>query len=780
MTGGGGEEEEETAEPPLTWRDSLPDLLNAASSGDAERVASLCVSASVLGDGDGDGDGDDRPPADVLLTLRTAHVRSLFLLGRWREALSVSEELGPRLFPAEVAYARYRSGDYAGAADLCRSALDARAEPPPQGLLHVHAQSLYRLGMTDDAMGAYRSLRETADAAASAASAFGAAAEEREDVWANHLANEVSNATCGGGPEEEKEEGGAVSHVIPAWIWDSDSHDLRRNAALLLLSSAASSADLRRVARVLAEAEEDGRSALLSGDGEGEGGGLSVAEVDRELAPLLADRAVAEQLLGERNGPSRTYLALLAGEGEVAHVAAHNLALLTGKALPPSLPGNWSTPTHIRTVLCNRALLALRSGRHSECREELEELRRSVHGGAKGREKVKKGGKAQGKPKGEDAAFGVPPPRTEGDRRLWEAHISLLESEILRAEGRVDEAAALVQESILRSGGYGLASLLLHRYEVERRASAKSDPGTDDDDGDERGGAQAATQDPIEVLEGLPMPVASRPAVLGALAALHSEADDEESVTAVLGRLSSRGGVGGGGSSARIRAAAHSRAGRHGEAADILRDALRAEEEGHPPSGTTTLDLTARLVAALSYIDPEGAVELARSLPMSDSGDDGPDGEALELMETPRLGKDGRGGNAGGVGEGSGGSKECRERRERREVAARRRARRRERYLEALERAGKYDPTRPAKADPERWIPKHQRSYGRRGRRGRGRHVGAQGGGAGAGHDRDASRLDAKARADAMRQGTVGWAGSRPSTAHMKVSAGGGRKGGRR
>ena len=49
------------------------------------------------------------------------------------------------------------------------------------------------------------------------------------------------------------------------------------------------------------------------------------------------------------------------------------------------------------------------------------------------------------------------------------------------------------------------------------------------------------------------------------------------------------------------------------------------------------------------------------------------------------------------------------------------------------------------KPDPERWIPRKQRSYAKRGRRGRNKFVGAQG--SGMGGSKDAMKLDAAARA---------------------------------
>ncbi len=105
----------------------------------------------------------------------------------------------------------------------------------------------------------------------------------------------------------------------------------------------------------------------------------------------------------------------------------------------------------------------------------------------------------------------------------------------------------------------------------------------------------------------------------------------------------------------------------------------------------------------------------------------------------------------------------------------RRRAKKREAYLEKLQKEGRYNPDKPSKPDPERWIPKNQRSYNRRGRRGRNKFVGAQGGGTGFGADKDAAKLDAAARAAAKAQG-LDLTGGQPSTAHLAVSSAGRRR----
>jgi len=102
-----------------------------------------------------------------------------------------------------------------------------------------------------------------------------------------------------------------------------------------------------------------------------------------------------------------------------------------------------------------------------------------------------------------------------------------------------------------------------------------------------------------------------------------------------------------------------------------------------------------------------------------------------------------------------------------RESVMRQRTRKREAYLKTLEDKGEYNPDRPTKPNPERWIPKHERNRARR----RGQNSrSAQGGGS----QSDALRLDAAAR----RAGVVAPSAG-PSTANIKVSQGG-RKGGRR
>ena len=340
-----------------------------------------------------------------------------------------------------------------------------------------------------------------------------------------------------------------------------------------------------------------------------------------------------------------------------------------------------------------------------------------------------------------------------------------------------DEATEAIQ--------FGLAALALHKLEVDRQSALEPDVGSDDkveEVEEEKDGDASPPLNPIDVLSGLPKAIMTRPAVLGALSSLYSQAGQEEKVAEIIDMLSPSAAAAAdvGGSSdaetAKIKSSQYIKSGRYEDAIEVLRAALDGDAD---LSEETRMELTARLVHALSYVDPAEAEELVTSL------EDGEasvvvDGDELESRETPRLGKGGGvpagakiGGNFGG---------ESQERNGKRQTILHRRARKRDTYLQKLEDEGRYDPDKPSKADPERWIPKAQRSYNRRGRRGRQRFVGAQGGGTGAGADRDAAKLDAAARAAAKREG-IAYGPSKASTAHMEVAGGGAsarRKGGRR
>jgi signal recognition particle subunit SRP72 len=177
----------------------------------------------------------------------------------------------------------------------------------------------------------------------------------------------------------------------------------------------------------------------------------------------------------------------------------------------------------------------------------------------------------------------------------------------------------------------------------------------------------------------------------------------------------------------------------------------------------------ARYARALTFVDPSKAQDYWSKVRPSSSLDEpvGVDGAELEIRAIPRL----RSSQplrtvVTDIGEASTTSKK-----KSHEQILRQRARQREVYLAALDQKGLRRATHP---DPERWLPKYERSYNRRRKHKGGPHKGSQGGVS----DKDAAQLDVAARQAARATEPNG---TPTSTAHMAaVSSGGPRKGGRR
>ncbi|DBA00297.1 TPA: hypothetical protein N0F65_001492 [Lagenidium giganteum] len=146
----------------------------------------------------------------------------------------------------------------------------------------------------------------------------------------------------------------------------------------------------------------------------------------------------------------------------------------------------------------------------------------------------------------------------------------------------------------------------------------------------------------------------------------------------------------------------------------------------------------ASLAIALSYCDAKAAeVRCAMLPPVPESNLDPAELEQM-VQRSNRLAS-----KLADAGEKKNGRKRAAKNPER---IARKRAKRREAHLQKLRERDDYNPTIGlVNPDPERWIPRKQRSYGKRGRRGRNRFVGAQG--AGMSTSKDALKLDAAARA---------------------------------
>ncbi|EGZ10208.1 hypothetical protein PHYSODRAFT_318537 [Phytophthora sojae] len=173
------------------------------------------------------------------------------------------------------------------------------------------------------------------------------------------------------------------------------------------------------------------------------------------------------------------------------------------------------------------------------------------------------------------------------------------------------------------------------------------------------------------------------------------------------------------------------------EAADAYLELLEGETAG-AMDRDLRLRSMASLVVALSFCDAEAAEARCAMLPAVEES--GVDPSELE-KQAPRSNR------LAAKFADTGDKKNERKRAAKSpESIARKRAKRREAHLTKLRSRPDYNASIGlVNPDPERWIPRKQRSHGKRGRRGRNRFVGAQG--AGMGTEKDALKLDAAARA---------------------------------
>ncbi|KAG7393147.1 Signal recognition particle core component [Phytophthora pseudosyringae] len=173
------------------------------------------------------------------------------------------------------------------------------------------------------------------------------------------------------------------------------------------------------------------------------------------------------------------------------------------------------------------------------------------------------------------------------------------------------------------------------------------------------------------------------------------------------------------------------------EAADAYLGLLEGETAG-ALDRDLRLRSMASLVVALSFCDAEAAEARCAMLPVvEESGVDPTELEKQAARSTRLVAKFAD----------TGDKKSERKRAAKSpEAIARKRAKRKEAHLTNLRARPDYNASIGlVNPDPERWIPRKQRSHGKRGRRGRNRFVGAQG--AGMGTEKDALKLDAAARA---------------------------------
>eukprot|EP00978_Attheya_sp_CCMP212_P014212 scaffold36167_cov51-Attheya_sp.AAC.1 len=676
------------------------------------------------------------------------------------------------------AYALYRLGQYRACLQVCQASSSCASFAQK----HVKAQALYRLHQTTKCVQVYDSLlldqqQEQQE-------------EELEEVWTNALAARVANWTRGNTQDEDA----ALLSTDETPLWEDD-YDLAYNYATWLLlfqkNSKEALAMLEQAETTCRHSNEDDHVEL---------------ELELELSPILLHQAMCHFGLHtnkdneNKDTAKKLYLgqALLKSSApQCVAVAKANLAVcskttmaqvtLAHLDLPPPLDTDTNrntktvfqhspyTPVQQRHVVYNRALVYLAqastskgtkaAGAAKACRAALADLQTRLLGVSH--------------PKKTHAA--VAPATDDVATQLWINRSAMVESELLRVVEHNPKAAyqllttCLEQTSTKSSSASSSsgkkeawkmvrAELLLYRHVQQQQSQPQQNDDGDDDDDDSKAPIPVTKEDTIALLE-CAQDIPQRPGTLATIASLYRELGDVERATAVLQSSIMKDN--------HPLALAHSKyeAGLYQEAADLYEsclnscrnDASRDDTDKDADAAAQDVGLvTAHLIQALSHVDPNRA--LSYTLPEAHPTME--DGAALEALEIPRLSGSTTMTTTTMNGTG-GGSNKALTKTSKKEAVMEQRAKRREAHVKSLPPA-----EQERTPDPERWIPKAQRSHhkNRRGRN-KGRYQSnnatttTQGGGSGAGADRNAAKLDVAARKKDGGTSTTG-----PSTANMRVT----------
>jgi len=510
---------------------------------------------------------------------------------------------------------------------------------------------------------------------------------------------------------------------------------------------------------------------------------LASASAIAELGPLRTNQALLEERGGMFWNPfnnNNNNLELLVGSTKAAaekqqlpaavqSVRRVNAAIFLGSSSTESAltvlqdeepDANW-TPLQKRLWYYNRAVVQLRANQRDECRRTCHYLQ--THVLRNNNNKKKKG----------------PDPLAVHDddpeaQLWWEARVLVLLAYCNVQDEKAKSSAVPLYECIAKCQALPASSgnvrdstlvyLLTHRAAVAAAAAAANGNGS----------ASAAMND-LKLLETISESLSSSsspkpPAVAATMATLYYHAGNERKAVELLESVDNGGGC--------ALADFFMALGNYEKAASLYEAAVVANDGTNVSTAQK-----AQWVRALSYTDPERAAQVwAETRPdlEDDEHADQVNGAELEAQELPRnLLKSQTTTTRRIIADSLAASSSEKETTKKHTAILRRRARTREAYLAKKEAAGAL--RQPAgKPDPERWIPKYERSTARRRRhhhhhgRGGGQqpHKGAQGGVS----ETEAAKLDVVARQAARAAGEV----DSRSTAHMTVSGGARFKSGKR
>lgn len=704
----------------------LRDLVEAVNVEDYERVAVLCT--DLL-------EGRSTASTEALHTaIHETHVYALLQLQKYDDVMATvidsttnSATTTDRL-NALQAYAAYKQKNYRRAVMLASKQNDDLPKKSAQimALQHVRAQAFYHLADAASAVQAYTELMDSCTND-----------EEKIQVYTNVMAvwnaNAIPYCSFQETADHQKEEVVAnVSNFLQEKSAEEYPYDLAYNLATLMLSTTSRASDRVPWLRLMQTAAEACRS--MVGDGElaaeigpiatnellfrrtfwnmtGSSSDWQLSDDDGDLGKATANGSVGD---GSTTSPTAAWQTVRQVNCALARSPAEALRVLTAEP-------DWTKLSVLqrRIWLYNRALMQLQAGKWDDCRVTCQHFL-----------SLPKGKKKKSTEQNEAVVDSSPEARL-----FWESRVSVLLAHCAVKEGG-GNATAILDACMVQCQGlpsssvrnHTLTYLLLHRAALTGVNSVDAK---------------------IKVLTELHDTIGNKPAVVATMAALFHAAGSETKAAELLQSVDD---------DQVVAEFAMSQA-NYQYAAELYERSAAASDDPV---------VKARWIRALSYTDPEKAVqlwsEMSPDLVVSDDDDDGVNGAELEVKEL-RLKSTMVRRTSDGLATTVDATKKSKKSHA---AVLRRRARKRETYLAELAKKGA-SPLVAAVPDPERWIPKYERSNARR-RKNRGpHHKGAQGGVS----EKDAAKLDVVARQAARASGETDPASR--STAHLTVS-GGGRK----
>jgi len=625
---------------------------------------------------------------------------------------------------------------------------------------HIKAQSLFRLWETQEALEHYMQILSSEE---------NNKEEENTETITNALAVAHANqvpftSTSSSSVKALVDRATTILANHPKEEDEEYPYDLAFNVATLQLLHGGTSSTASAMT-YLQQARQACQEAL-------EEEGCSTTDIQKELMPIVTNLALAtapqQQNQQQEDGgggggggtaPTTTDTQSL--DRDVWNVydtlvnktsTSTTLDTATKRLLNKEPPTNW-TVLQKCIFSYNIALLSLRTGQHSHCRQALKQIASMLK---------KKRKKNKSKESGASSSSFL---------LWWQSRMDVMEAYCLVQEKKQEEALTFLQRQLL---------------------PLEQSPQTDDDEVQQSAVAYMKlhigmlegfdSQTCIALLEGLPPLIRDKRGVIATLASLYQETGQTPPPPATSSSSLDDA------SKAELSMAQ----GHYQEAAALYETLLLEEEDSSSTSASTRIMWKTQHVHALTYVDAPQAETLWEEVKnewgdedddnSSDDDDDSDAGELLEEAELPRLKKPKSRASSSTssttvtttTSSSNTTTTKKKKNHKSQESIMRRRAKRREAYLEAK---GIPETQKP---NPERWIPKHER-YGRR-RRGGGRHGGGGGASAkahqGGGSQKDAAKLDAAARAQAKAAGMED--NNSRSTAHISVMAGGPKRGGRR